>query len=66
MTRRSHRDTDDSTKGEKVSLYFPVDLFNEIQAEAEIQERSLSWIMQACWRIARGKIQSYRPPPTGE
>jgi uncharacterized small protein (TIGR04563 family) len=37
----------------KQSLYFPEEMLTEIQAEAERQDRSLSWIIQQAWRIAR-------------
>ncbi|MCB9553977.1 MAG: TIGR04563 family protein [Myxococcales bacterium] len=40
----------------KQSLYFPEDMLKEIQAEAARQDRSLSWIVQRAWRIARGEI----------
>jgi uncharacterized small protein (TIGR04563 family) len=40
----------------KQSLYFPEDMLKEIQAEAARQDRSLSWIVQRAWRIARSEI----------
>jgi uncharacterized small protein (TIGR04563 family) len=40
----------------KQSLYFPEDVFQEIQAEAQRQDRSLSWIVQQAWRIAREQL----------
>ncbi len=43
----------------KQSLYFPEDMLKEIQAEAARQDRSLSWIVQMAWKIARGEIQKY-------
>ena len=43
----------------KQSLYFPEDMLNEIQAEAYRQDRSLSWIMQQSWRIAKGDIARF-------
>lgn len=42
-----------ATEKRKQSLYFPEDMLNEIVAEASRQDRSLSWIMQQAWRIAR-------------
>jgi uncharacterized small protein (TIGR04563 family) len=42
----------------KQSLYFPEDMLKEIQTEANRQDRSLSWIMQQAWRIARAEIRS--------
>jgi len=43
----------------KQSLYFPEDMLREIQSEADRQDRSLSWIMQQSWRIARGEITRF-------
>ncbi len=43
----------------KQSLYFPEDMLNEINAEATRQDRSLSWIVQQAWRIARGEIKRF-------
>ena len=40
----------------KQSLYFPEDMLAEIQAEADRQDRSLSWIVQRAWKIARLEI----------
>ncbi len=43
----------------KQSLYFPEDMLKEIQNEAARQDRSLSWIVQKAWKIARAEIQRY-------
>lgn len=43
----------------KMTLYFPEDMLAETKREAERQDRSLSWIIQAAWRIARADIQRY-------
>jgi uncharacterized small protein (TIGR04563 family) len=43
----------------KQSLYFPEDMLKEIQAEATRQDRSLSWIVQKAWKIARKEIGKY-------
>ena len=43
----------------KQSLYFPEDMLKEIQDEANRQDRSLSWIVQQAWRIARGEIKRF-------
>lgn len=43
----------------KQSLYFPEDMLREIQHEATRQDRSLSWIVQKAWKIARIEIQKY-------
>lgn len=43
----------------KVTLYFPEDMLEETKCEAERQDRSLSWIMQAAWKIAREQLRNY-------
>ena len=43
----------------KQSLYFPEDMLKEIQDEATRQDRSLSWIVQKAWKIARKDIMKY-------
>ncbi len=45
-----------NTDKRKQSLYFPEDMLKEIQDEANRQDRSLSWIVQQAWRIARTEI----------
>jgi len=43
----------------KQSLYFPEAMLKEIQAEANRQDRSLSWIVQQAWRVARVEIKRF-------
>lgn len=43
----------------KQSLYFPEEMLKEIQEEAYRQDRSLSWIVQQAWRIARPELGKY-------
>jgi uncharacterized small protein (TIGR04563 family) len=43
----------------KQSLYFPEEMLGEIQEEAARQDRSLSWIVQKAWKIARREIMKY-------
>jgi uncharacterized small protein (TIGR04563 family) len=43
----------------KQSVYFPVDMLEEIQKEALRQDRTVSWIVQRAWRIARNEIIHY-------
>jgi len=43
----------------KQSLYFPEEMLKEIQEEATRQDRSLSWIVQRAWMIARREIMKY-------
>lgn len=47
------------TDKRKQSLYFPEDMLKEIQVEANRQDRSLSWIVQQAWRIARSEIMRF-------
>lgn len=50
-------------KKRKQSLYFPEDLLEEIQAEARRQDRSLSWIVQQAWKMARPQIRDLPDAP---
>lgn len=43
----------------KQSLYFPEDVLEEIRHEASRLDRSLSWIMQQCWKYARGTLRAF-------
>ncbi|AKU91637.1 TIGR04563 family protein [Vulgatibacter incomptus] len=47
------------TDKRKQSLYFPEEMLQEIQVEANRQDRSLSWIVQQAWRIARAEITRF-------
>jgi uncharacterized small protein (TIGR04563 family) len=44
--------------GLKQSLYFNETTLKEIVAEATRQDRSLSWIVQKAWKIARQEIMA--------
>ena len=46
----------------KQSLYFDTEMIEEIQAEALRQDRSVSWIVQQAWKIARDKIKLLPDP----
>lgn len=48
-----------SSDKRKQSLYFPEDMLREIQEEATRQDRSLSWIVQQAWRIARSEVKRF-------
>lgn len=43
----------------KQSLYFPEEMLEEIKREANRQDRSLSWIVQRAWTIARDDIRKF-------
>ena len=47
------------TDKRKQSLYFPEEMLSEIKREALRQDRSLSWIVQQAWRIAREDIRKF-------
>jgi uncharacterized small protein (TIGR04563 family) len=41
----------------KQSLYFPESMLKEIMGEAVRLDRSLSWVMQRAWQVARKDIK---------
>lgn len=41
----------------KQSLYFPESMLEEIKEEAARLDRSLSWIVQRAWKIARVEVK---------
>ena len=45
------------TDKRKQSLYFPESMLDEIQREAARLDRSLSWIVQRCVKIALPEIR---------
>jgi uncharacterized small protein (TIGR04563 family) len=47
------------TDKRKQSLYFPEAMLREIQAEANRQDRSLSWVVQKAWQIAKDEVAQY-------
>ena len=47
----------------KQSLYFPEDMLQEIQAEAIRQDRSLSWVVQRAWMLARERLANMPSAP---
>ena len=48
-----------SSDKRKQSLYFPEEMLKEIKHEANRQDRSLSWIVQKAWKIARDEVRKY-------
>lgn len=51
-----------TTDARKQSLYFPEDMLKEIEFEAQRQDRSLSWIVQQAWKIARADLKKMPSP----
>lgn len=43
----------------KQSLYFPVDMLDDMQKEADRLERPVSWVMQQAWKLSKDIIGSY-------
>jgi uncharacterized small protein (TIGR04563 family) len=41
----------------KVTLYFSAAMLEETQREAIRQDRSISWIIQAAWRLSREEVR---------
>ena len=52
-------DTGPSTRSDKrkQSLYFPETMLQEIKEEAARLDRSLSWVVQRAWKLARNDIR---------
>jgi uncharacterized small protein (TIGR04563 family) len=46
-----------SSPKRKVTLYFNSGMLSETQREAIRQDRSVSWIIQAAWKIAREEVR---------
>ena len=48
----------------KQSLYFPESMLEEINGEAARLERSLSWVVQRAWKVARAEIREMPGSPS--
>jgi uncharacterized small protein (TIGR04563 family) len=46
----------------KQSLYFPEEMLAEISKEADRQDRSMSWIVQQAWKMAREQVMRFPSP----
>ncbi len=46
-----------SSPKRKVTLYFNSGMLSETQKEAIRQDRSVSWIIQAAWKLARDEVR---------
>ncbi len=59
----------DRSDKRKQSLYFPREMLEEIWAEARRLDRSMSWIVQRAWKLAKpeiGKYPSVNEPDEGD
>ena len=52
-------ETSNTTRSDKrkQSLYFPETMLAEIKEEAARLDRSLSWVVQRAWKLARNDIR---------
>jgi len=48
-----------SSDKRKQSLYFPDEMLEEIRSTAEKLDRSLSWVVQRAWKLARAEIKAF-------
>ena len=63
-TRQSRRrKAEPESDRRKQSLYFPTSMLDEIEAEAQRQDRSLSWIVQQAWKLARSTVTRFPSAP---
>ena len=51
------RSESSKTDKRKQSLYFPESMLQEIKEEAARLDRSLSWVVQRAWKLARIEIK---------
>jgi len=42
----------------KQSLYFPEEMLAELQAEAQRLDRSVAWLVERAWKIAKRQVIS--------
>lgn len=47
-----------TTDKRKQSLYFPEMMLEDIKAEAKRLNRSLSWVVQRAWKVARREMKN--------
>jgi uncharacterized small protein (TIGR04563 family) len=53
----SDKGENSKTDKRKQSLYFPESMLTEIKEEAARLDRSLSWVVQRAWKLARIDIK---------
>jgi uncharacterized small protein (TIGR04563 family) len=57
MNDRDLKNESSKTDKRKQSLYFPESMLQEIKEEAARLDRSLSWVVQRAWKLARLEIK---------
>ena len=46
-----------TTNSRRQALYFPSDMLGELQHEAKRLDRSISWLIQQAWKLARTEMK---------
>lgn len=62
MSEQDHKtvpgaNVETKTDKRKQSLYFPESMLQEIKEEAARLDRSLSWVVQRAWKLARVDVK---------
>ena len=57
IEKESFRNDGSKADKRKQSLYFPEAMLQEIRDEAIRLDRSLSWVVQRAWRVARLELR---------
>jgi uncharacterized small protein (TIGR04563 family) len=47
--------------GRKKSLYFPRRMLDELEEQADRQDRSISWLVQQAWALAKKQVTRLTP-----
>jgi uncharacterized small protein (TIGR04563 family) len=43
----------------KVTVYVPDDVFDDMKVASDLQQRSISWLVEHAWRLSRNRILGY-------
>lgn len=44
----------------KQSVYMPCEMLSEIHRESKRLDRSVSWLLQQSWKVARNRLATYQ------
>ncbi len=44
---------------QKLTIYMPDSILDELKVQAERQDRSISWLVEHCWKLARPRVSEY-------
>mgnify|MGYP001570176229 CR=1 FL=1 len=50
----------------QITVYFPPEVLAEIEREAKRQDRSLPWLMQRAWKLAKEELRKVPPLSASE